>query len=122
MPLTGTRVLVVEDDALIRLMIVSSLEDLRCQVVGTAFRFNDAVDKATRLSFDVGLLDVNVAGTMVYPVGEILVARHIPFVFATAYDAEVIPANFHCVPLLTKPFDEEQLRDRLCLAMREASH
>jgi CheY-like chemotaxis protein len=114
--------LVVEDDALIRLMIVSSLEDLRCTVVATAFKLNDAVQKATHLNFDVGLLDINVAGTMIYPVGEILLARHIPFVFATAYDAEVIPANFHCVPLLTKPFDEEQLRDQLCLAMRGASH
>jgi CheY-like chemotaxis protein len=103
-------------------MIVSSLEDLHCQVVGTAYKLTDAVDKATHLNFDVGLLDVNMAGTMVYPVGEILVARHIPFVFATAYDAVEIPANFHSVPLLTKPFDEDELREQLLHAIRGVPH
>jgi CheY-like chemotaxis protein len=114
--------LVVEDDALIRMMIIASLEDLHCTVVDTAFNLDNAVRKAQHLHFDVGLLDVNVAGTLVFPVSAILVERHIPFIFATAYSIEIIPTRYRCAPLLAKPFNEVELRDRLCLAMHCTYH
>jgi len=109
--------LVVEDDALIRLMIVDYLKDLDCVVVATASVLPDALQKASSLAFDVGLLDINLKGTLSYPVGEVLAARHIPFLFCTAYSAAALPAELSSTPVLMKPFNMHQLADQLQIAI-----
>jgi CheY-like chemotaxis protein len=113
MTLAGMRVLVVEDESVLSMLIEMQLENLGCRVVGSASRLAEAMEKASTLDVDIGLLDVNLAGEMSYPVAAMLRARNVPVVFATGYGVAGRPAELHDVPVLTKPFLEEQLADAL---------
>jgi CheY-like chemotaxis protein len=113
MMLAGMRVLVVEDEALIIMLMEQYLQDLGCAVVGTATCLRDALEKSRSLAMDVALLDVNLAGHMSFPVAEILQTRDIPFVFATGYGTIGLPDNIRAPLMLAKPFQEAQLAHAL---------
>ena len=113
MNLQGLRVLVVEDEPILAMMIEDYLEDLGCHVVGAATRLDEALKQANTLDLDVGVLDVNLAGELSYPVAEVLKGRAVKIVFATAYVALVAPADLRDIPVLTKPFHREQLANIL---------
>jgi len=112
----GLRVLLVEDEALLILLMEEWLEDLDCEVVATASRLDDAILKARNVAVDVAVLDVNLAGQLSYPVAEILLERHIPFVFATGYGKAGLSGSLQHAPVLSKPYQQEHLAD----ALREA--
>ena len=81
-PLTGRRVLVVEDESLVAMLLETILEDMECVPIGPASN----VDEGQKLArdtenLDAALLDVNVAGRQVFPVAEALKERGVPFVF-----------------------------------------
>lgn len=113
MTLTGARVLIVEDEAMIAMLIEEFLSDLGCDVAASASRLDSAVEKARNLAIDIAVLDVNLAGQLSYPVAGVLRERGIPFVFATGYGAEGMPAEFRGAPVLSKPFAQEQLAEAL---------
>lgn len=73
-----------------------------------ATRLDDALEKATTLSFDVALLDVNLNGEAIDSVAQALAQRGVPFVFATGYGSSNVPAAFRSAPVMQKPF---RLRD-----------
>ena len=81
----GLRVLVVEDEIMVALLLEDMIADLGHRVVGPVGRLGKALDVANREAIDVAILDVNVDGKEVYPVAEALAARHIPFAFVTGY-------------------------------------
>lgn len=114
--LSGRRVLVVEDESRIAMLIRDTLEDMGCEVVATAARFEDALQKATSLPFDVALLDVNLDGQPSYPIAQALADRGRAFVFATGYDTSNVPQALHNAPVLQKPF----MRRDLERALRQA--
>ncbi len=111
--LTGLRVLVVEDEALVSMLIEDFLEELGCEVVGVASRLEDAMENARTLELDVAVLDVNLAGRLSYPVAQTLRARGVPVVFATGYGTEGLPAELQQAAVLSKPFRQEQLAKAL---------
>jgi CheY-like chemotaxis protein len=111
--LNGTRVFVVEDEALVAMMMEFFLEDLGCKIVGTAARLDDAMEKGRTLALDVALLDVNLNGQLSYPVAEMLQSRNIPFLFATGYGAAGVPPELRFAPILSKPFHQQQLANAL---------
>ena len=112
--MTGrTRVLVVEDEAFIAMVVESYLEELGCDVVATAARLEDGLRKATDLQIDVALLDVNLAGKLSYPIADVLNARNIPFIFSTGYGCSALPETFSGTPVLPKPFEQERLAQAL---------
>ena len=113
MDLTGLRVLVVEDEAVIAMLVEDSLVELGCEVVGSASRLGDALAKAQALEVDVALLDVNLAGRLSYPVAEMLQSRNVPFVFTTGYGQAALPAALQAAPVLSKPFTRKQLAEAL---------
>ena len=115
--LRGTRLLVVEDDAIISMMIEAFLAKLGCEVAAVAVSLQDALLKATTLVIDVAVLDVNLNGEMSYPAAEALKARKIPFLFATSYGVKELPTSLVGVPVLPKPFGMQQLAVALRLAM-----
>lgn len=117
MTLAGARVLLVEDEALISMLVAECLEQLGCKVVGTAARLDEAVQKARALPMDLAVLDINLAGKLSYPVADILSSRGIPFVFATGYGADGLPDALRGVPVVSKPFRRTQLGDALKEAM-----
>jgi CheY-like chemotaxis protein len=102
--LEGRRVFVVEDESVITMLLQDMFEELRCEVVSLASRFQEALDKAKTLSFEVAILDVNLNGQRTFPIAEALTARGLPFVFATGYGAAAVPENFRDAPVLQKPF------------------
>jgi CheY-like chemotaxis protein len=119
--LMGRRVLVVEDEALIAMLIEDYLLDLGCTVAATAARLDDGLEKATGAAIDLAVLDINLAGALSYPIAEALRARGIPFIFATGYGAAGLPDGLQGTPVLAKPFDETQLAEALERALRGAA-
>ena len=114
---SGLRVLVVEDENMIALLLEDMLVELGHTVVGPVARLDKALEMAQREAFDVAILDVNINGGEVYPIAEALAARGIPFVFSTGYDKKSLPAAYCDRPALQKPFqrhDLEKLFAELC--------
>ncbi|WP_091967807.1 response regulator [Bradyrhizobium shewense] len=107
------RVLLVEDEGLVALMIEDMLEELGLKVVASAAHLKKACELATTGSFDLALLDVNLAGEFVFPVARVLRERRIPFLFSTGYGAPPVEEEFRDAPAIGKPFSVDQLNDKL---------
>jgi CheY-like chemotaxis protein len=82
-------------------------------VVASAAHVTRACELATTESFDVALLDVNLAGELVFPVARILRDRRIPFLFSTGYGGPPLEKEFSYAPVIGKPFSIDQLKDKL---------
>ena len=117
--LKGLRILVVEDEAAISLLLEDMLLDFGCEVIGPAARLSAALEAVSRESLDIAILDVNVAGEPIYPVAEALDARKIPFVFSTGYGSAGIKDAFRNRPVLQKPFAQNDLKQKLLLARQD---
>lgn len=113
MSLAGTRVLIVEDEALILSTLQDMLEDMGCQVVASAVRLDEALAMANGLSFDLAILDVNIAGQRIDPVADLLAARGLRFLFATGYGHSSLPEDHRDRPVLAKPYRKRDLRAAL---------
>lgn len=103
------RVFIVEDEAMIRMMVVDMLEELGHSVSGEAGRLDQAIDLAQSTDFDIAILDVNLDGKNITPVAEVVKARGLPLLFATGYGAQGIPEEFRDYPALQKPFELKAL-------------
>ena len=106
---TGLRVLVVEDDYLVSLLLEDMLTDLGHRIIGPASEPANALDLAQREEMDVAVLDVNLRGAETYPIAAALAARAIPFIFATGYGRHSLRAPYGDAPLLKKPFQQSDL-------------
>ncbi len=117
-PLTGRRVLIVEDESLVAMLLETILEDMGCIPVGPAANIDDGLAMvADGEHLDAALLDVNVAGRQVFPVAEALKARGVPFVFSTGYGEGGLPDEWRGQATIQKPFTEAAVRDALFKAM-----
>lgn len=113
----GKRILVVEDELMIRMLLQDMLEDLGHTLAGEAGRIDEALALAKQCEFDVAILDVNLNGHPISPVVEILVERGLPFVFATGYGARGVPAAYRQTPTLQKPFQADALAEAIQAAV-----
>jgi CheY-like chemotaxis protein len=100
----GVSVFLVEDEALIRMMIVEMLGELGHRVVAEAGSIKTAEPLARTCAFDLAVFDINVAGFNISPIAEIVAARGLPFVFVSGYGPAGRPALFNDKPVLHKPF------------------
>lgn len=107
--LSGLRVLVVEDEMLVSLLVEDMLADAQCIVVGPFDRISEALIAAQTERIDLAVLDVNIGGVKVYPVAEVLAIRHIPFVFLSGYGQQAIPSDRPDWRVCSKPFRPEEL-------------
>ena len=114
-------VLLVEDEALIRMMIAGMIEELGHKVVGEAGNITEALNLATSADFGIAILDINLGGYRIEPVVEIIDRRGLPFVFASGYGAKGLVEKFKNRPLLQKPFRLEQLGKAIEAALGGAS-
>jgi len=107
--LTGCRILVIEDEALVGMAVMAEIEDAGAVVAGKAHRVSEALEMIRVTDADIAILDGNLHGEMVGPVAEALMARHIPFCFLSGYGREHLPAGFANYPVVPKPFDSTHL-------------
>jgi CheY-like chemotaxis protein len=105
----GNRVLLVEDEILVAMMMRDILSELGFSVVGPFSRLSEAMVAAVHDDIDAGIIDINLSGEFVYPVADVLVARSIPFVFVTGYGVESIDGRFAAVPVIKKPVQRQAL-------------
>jgi CheY-like chemotaxis protein len=105
----GKRILVVEDELMIRMLLQDMLADLGHTLAGEAGRIDEAMALAKDGDFDVAILDVNLNGQPISPVVEVLIARGLPFVFATGYGQRGVPEPYRNTPTLQKPFQVDAL-------------
>ena len=115
--LQGLRVIVVEDETLVAILLEDMLTDLGCEVLWTAHRVSKALDLVARSRPDAAVLDVNIGGDEVYPVAVALAERAIPFVFATGYGIRGLTEPWRNRPIVQKPFQAEHLSHSLLAAL-----
>ena len=113
MPFSGLKVLLVEDEAMIAMMVEDLLSDLGCQVIGTAGGLAQAFALAERETFDCAILDVNLGGERVDPFVDLLKARGAPFIFATGYGVAGVREEDRAWPVLLKPINGRRLGEAL---------
>jgi len=109
--LKGVRVLVVEDEYFVAILIEEILESAGCIVTGPIPRLPEALDAVDHENYDVAVLDVNLAGERINPVADALSERNVPFLFVTGYGANALPREYAERPHLCKPF---RMGDLLC--------
>jgi CheY-like chemotaxis protein len=107
------RILVVEDEPMIRMLLDGMLTDLGYTMVAEAGAIEEALNLAKQVEFDAAILDVNLNGQPITPVVEILVQRGLPFVFATGYGQRGVPEAYRTNLTLQKPFQIEALEQAL---------
>src|SRR5947207_10827120 len=103
------RVLVVEDEMLIGMLLEDMLTDLGHEVAAVVPRLKEAMAAVDRETYDVAILDVHLHGESAFPVAEALIAKGTPFVFATGYGERGLPENYRGRPVLQKPFAKDDL-------------
>jgi CheY-like chemotaxis protein len=111
------RVLLVDDEALIRLMVSDMLEDLGHVVVAEAGELDQSLILARSADFDLAILDVNLNGVRIDLVAEAILARRIPFILATGYSSPSIAARYRQIPRLRKPYGVNELKSAIDHAM-----
>ena len=118
--LQGLRILVVEDEALVALQLEDMLTELGCAVVGPASRVRQALQLLNEQQVAAAVLDLNIAGELVYPVADELATRCLPYIFATGYDASGLAEPYRSRFVLQKPFSRRELLQAMLDAFQPA--
>ena len=111
-PAKQAKLLVVEDDVLVRMLLADMLGEIGYTVSAEAASIDEALEATRKADFDLAILDADLEGRSVSPVADALVARDIRFVFVTGYDDHGLFA-YRDRPTLKKPFQIDALR-RCC--------
>ncbi len=117
------RILVVEDEAMISMLLEDMVLDCGAEIVGPVAKFDDALELAHRAEFEVAVLDLNLNGTLSNPIAEVIRERGIPVIFATGYGADGLLDRFRDCPTLQKPFSQQDFAEAVAAACRQdAAH
>lgn len=112
----GLRILLVEDEAMLSLLMREMLSELGCRVVATAARIEAALKLASEAQFDLAVLDVNIGGVRIDPVADAITARGLPVLFVTGYGADFGGRRWPG-PVLNKPYRIGELRQAIAAAV-----
>jgi DNA-binding response OmpR family regulator len=110
--MTGSRprVLVVEDEVLIALLLEDMLVALECEVADSVGNLDGALAAVRNGSFDLALVDLNLGGKSAHPVADALMARRVPFAFVSGYGSAGLDPAYAEIPVLEKPFHQQDLK------------
>jgi CheY-like chemotaxis protein len=111
------RVLLVDDEVLIRMMVSDMLEDLGHVVIAEAGELDQSLMLARSADFDLAILDVNLNGVRIDPIADAILARQIPLVLATGYSSPSVAARYPQIPRLRKPYGVKELKSVIDHAM-----
>lgn len=116
--LAGYRFLVIEDEMVQALRTGEMLAEMGGTVSTIAYGFEQARQALHSEPFDCAILDINLGGTLTFPIAETLRAQGTPFVFCTAYGAALdVFAGASATPCVNKPFKPDDLRDAVLMAL-----
>lgn len=111
---SARRILIVEDEPLITMMLEDFLEILGYEVAGSAECTTTAFEAIATGDFDAAILDVNLrGGEKCWPVADMLSGSAIPFVLATGGSIDAVPEHYRDRPTLTKPYTLDGIRQVL---------
>lgn len=103
------RVLIVEDEGMVAMLLEDMLTDLGHEVVAIVGHMERATELVAEAEIDLAILDVNLNGQETFPLASTLMSRGVPFVFATGYDSTSLPESFQKTPVLQKPYQQRIL-------------
>lgn len=104
------RVILVEDEALISMIIEEMIGDLGCTTVGPAATLDGALELVgATADADCALLDINLRGAPSWPIADALKAKGIPFAFVSGYGQGGLDSQYRDETVLAKPIDTAQL-------------
>jgi two-component sensor histidine kinase/CheY-like chemotaxis protein len=118
-PISCDRIMIVEDEALVAMILEDQLDELGLSVVATCASVPEAIRAIDEHAPDGAILDVNLAGQLVYPVADRLIDRGIPFVFVTGYGRESIDPRYAAIQILEKPVEQQVLAGVFATASRQ---
>jgi CheY-like chemotaxis protein len=110
------RILVVEDEAMVSMLLEDMVLDCGGEIIGPVAKFDHALTLAREGEFDVAVLDLNLSGTLSYPIAEVIRSRGIPLIFATGYGANGLRDSFRDCPTLQKPFRQSDFAQAIAAA------
>lgn len=108
-PLAGRRVLLVEDEALVAMLIEDALDSAGAVMLGPYAAVAPALAAIPEALPELAVLDLNLAGESSLPIADELAGRGVPLVFASGYGQAGLPPRFRGRPMLAKPFDPAEL-------------
>jgi CheY-like chemotaxis protein len=116
------QILIVEDNYFVAVALAQRIQDMGASVVGPVATLQSALEIVERNGYELNgaSLDVNLAGQLVFPVADALLARGIPFIFSTGYDLRAIPEMYRGIPRCEKPVTAETVAHELL--RRAAEH
>lgn len=113
--LSGRRVLVVEDEFYIADDLERAVHAHGGEVVGPVASCDEALDLIHCERIDVAIVDINLQGTLAYPLVDELTRREVPVLFAIGYCSDQIPPRYRHLPRWVKPY----LSDTIAAALKE---
>jgi DNA-binding response OmpR family regulator len=112
--LAGLRILIVEDEFLVAMLVEEMLQDLRCEIVGPVSTLEEAVATVRQNRLDGALLDANLSGKNSSPVADELLGHEVPFILVTGYGGHKgDPPVLKRAPRVRKPVNFDELADRM---------
>ena len=115
-PLENWRILVVEDDPIIALDLLSILEAAGATVLGPAREVSEAISFIEGSKVSAAVLDYRLQVGDTLPLARMLAARRIPFLFETS-DPDSVARNYPGAIILAKPFRPDQLTSAVCVLL-----
>ena len=115
--LSNRKVLVVEDEMIIAMLIEDMLDEFGCKLVGPATNVPRALELIAKESIDVAVLDLNLDGKDTYAIADALQRKNVPFIFATGYGSAGLRQEYGNRPVLQKPFQARDLSTALTEAL-----
>jgi len=112
------RILVSEDEFLVYLVLEDELRAEGYDVLGPFNSLEATREALAQEDIDLVLLDINMGGSMAWPIADELVSRNVPFIFLSGYAAETLPERYRNIPRVGKPYDpillQREIRRLIC--------
>ena len=119
--LSNRRVLVVEDEMMIAMLIEDMLDEFGCKLVGPATNVPRALELIAKENVEIAVLDLNLGGEDTYAIAEALQQKNVPFIFATGYGSTGVRQEYGNRRVLQKPFQARDLENALAEALARSN-
>ena len=111
------RVLIVEDEALVAMLIEDVIAELGHESVGVAARLEAGLAMAKETDADFAVVDLKLNGERTYAIAEVLLRRGIRFMFVTGYGAAAVDAGWRGQVVVQKPFEVDEFERAMARAL-----